>query len=110
MALRILLALAAFAVLYSCGQESAPAERQEQAAGVERSAPASDQQAHDAALQTYFDQMSTLLLDEGLSGWVDVGAKCHREVRTLARARTLAALERLDPARKRLVMQFTQYF
>jgi uncharacterized protein YjbI with pentapeptide repeats len=68
MALRILLVLAAFAVLYGCGQESSPVEKQEQAAGVERSAPApaSDQQAQDAALQTYLDQMSTLLLDEDL--------------------------------------------
>ncbi len=63
MALRILLVLAAFAVLYGCGQESSHVEKQEQAAGVERSAPASDQQAQDAALQTYLDQMSTLLLD-----------------------------------------------
>jgi hypothetical protein len=68
MALRILLVLAAFAVLYSCGQESSPVERQEQAAGVERSAPApaSDQQAQDAALQTYLDQMSTLPIDKDL--------------------------------------------
>jgi hypothetical protein len=115
MAVRVLLVLAAFAVLYGCGRpESSPAEKQEQAAGVKRSepAPASEPQlvpnqlSQDAALQTYFDQMSTLLLDKGLSGWVDGGAKGDREVRTLARARTLAALERLDPARKRLVVQF----
>jgi hypothetical protein len=103
MALRILLVLAAFAVLYGCGQESSPVEKQEQAAGVERSAPApaSDQQAQDAALQTYLDQMSTLLLDEDLGD-----AKGNRAVRTLARARTLAALERLNATRKRQVMQF----
>jgi uncharacterized protein YjbI with pentapeptide repeats len=103
MALRILLVLAAFAVLYGCGQESSPVEKQEQAAGVERSAPAaaSDQQAQDAALQTYLDQMSTLLLDEDLGD-----AKGNRAVRTLARAQTLAALERLDATRKRQVMQF----
>jgi uncharacterized protein YjbI with pentapeptide repeats len=108
MTLRILLVLAAFAVLYSCGQESSRVARQEQATGVERSAPApaSDQQAQDAALQTYFDQMSTLLLDKGLNGAFEGGTKANREVRTLARARTLAALERLDPARKRLVMEF----
>ncbi len=113
MAIRVLLVLAAFAVLYGCGRpESSPAENQERAAGVERSAhsfepqPVPDQLSQDAVLQTYFDRMSTLLLDKGLSGWVDGGAKGNREVRTLARARTLAALERLDPARKRLVVLF----
>ncbi len=102
MALRILLVLAAFAVLYGCGQESSPVEKQEQAAGVERSAPAPapDQQAQDAALQTYLDQMSTLLLDEDLGD-----AKGNLAVRTLARAQTLTALERLDATRKRQVMQ-----
>jgi uncharacterized protein YjbI with pentapeptide repeats len=50
--------------------------------------------------------MSTLMLDKGLNGAFEGGAKADREVRTLARARTLAALERLDPARKRLVMEF----
>ena len=39
--------------------------------------------------------MSTLLLDKGLNGAFEGGAKADREVRTLARARTLAALERL---------------
>jgi uncharacterized protein YjbI with pentapeptide repeats len=109
MALRILLVLAAFAVLYGCGQESSPVEKQEQAAGEERSAPAPasdpqpvpDQQLQDAALQTYLDQMSTLLIDEDLGD-----AKGNRAVRTLARARTLTTLERLDPTRKRQVMQF----
>ena len=81
---------------------------------MERSAPTPssepqrvpDQRSQDETLQTYFDQMSTLLLDKGLNGAFEGGAKGNREVRTLARARTLAALERLDPARKRQVMQF----
>jgi hypothetical protein len=38
MAVRLLLGLSALAVLYGCGQASSPAERQEQAAGVERAA------------------------------------------------------------------------
>jgi len=109
MALRILLVLAAFAVLYGCGQESSPVENREQAAGEERSAPAPasepqplpDQRSQDAALQTYVDQMSTLLIDKDLGD-----AKGNRAVRTPARARTLTALERLDPTRKRQVMQF----
>lgn len=110
MAVRVLLVVAALAVLYGCDREGSPVEAQE--AGVERPAasseplPLPDQRSQDATLQAYFDQMSILMLDKGLSGWVDGGAKGHREVRTLARARTLAALERLDPARKRLVVLF----
>jgi uncharacterized protein YjbI with pentapeptide repeats len=106
MAVRVLLVLAAFALLYGCALEESPVEKQEQAARAEGSAPQPlpDQSSQDAALQTYFDQMSTLLLDKGLNG--AGGAKGDREVRTLARMRTLAALERLDPARKRLIMQF----
>jgi uncharacterized protein YjbI with pentapeptide repeats len=105
--LRILLVLVAFAVLYGCGQESSPIETREQAAGEERSAPASDpqpvpdQQSQDEALQTYFDQMSTLPIDEDLGD-----ANGDRAVRTLARARTLTVLEKLDPTHKRQVMQF----
>jgi hypothetical protein len=108
MAARVLLVVAALAVLYGCSQENAPVESQEQAAEGQNSAPAlaSDQQAQDAALQTYLDQMSTLLLDKGLNGAFEGGAKGNREVRTLAQARTLTVLERLDPTRKRQVMQF----
>ncbi len=50
--------------------------------------------------------MSTLLLEKGLDGAFEGGTKGNREVRTLARAQTLAALERLDPTHKRRVMQF----
>jgi uncharacterized protein YjbI with pentapeptide repeats len=49
--------------------------------------------------------MSILLLDEGLDGAFE-DTKGDREVRALARARTLAALEGLDPAHKRQVMLF----
>jgi hypothetical protein len=110
MAVRVLLVLATLAFLYGCEREGAPVEAQE--AGIKRSAPPSeseplpDQHAQDALLQMYLDQMSTLLLDKGLSGPFEGGAKVDREVRTLERARTLAALEGLDPARKRLVVLF----
>ena len=111
MAVRVLLVVAAFAVLYGCGREGSPVEAQE--TGVDRSSPSSepqplpDQSSQDALLQAYLDQMSTLMLDKGLSGAIEEGAnKDNREVRTLARMRTLAALERLDPARKRLVVLF----
>jgi uncharacterized protein YjbI with pentapeptide repeats len=56
-----------------------------------------EQRAQDEALQTYLDQMSTLLLEQNLS---------DDKVRTLLRARTLTVLERLDPSRKAQVMRF----
>ena len=111
MAVRVLLVVAAFAVLYGCAQEKQPVKKQEKAAVAERSTPASepkpvpDQLSQDAALQAYFDRMSILLLDEGLNG-ASEGTKGDREMRALARARTLAALEGLDPAHKRQVMLF----
>ena len=112
MAVRLLLVVAAFAVLYSCAQERQPVEKHEQAVAAERSAPASepdpsnaDQLSQDATLQAYFDRMSILLLDEGLDGAFE-GTKGDREVRVLARARTPAALEGLDPAHKRQLMLF----
>ena len=111
MAVRVLLVVAAFAVLYGCARERVPVEKHEQAVAAERSAPASeqktvpDQLSQDAMLQSYFDRMSILLLDEGLNGAFE-GTKGEREVRALARARTLAALEGLDPAHKRQLMLF----
>jgi hypothetical protein len=112
-AVRVLLVVAAFvAVLYGCGKESLPVEKQEQAVAAEGSTPASepkpvlDHSSQGALLQSYFDRMSILLLDEGLDGASEGGAKGDREVRTLARARTLAALEELDPTHKGQVMRF----
>jgi hypothetical protein len=60
-----------------------------------------EQRAQDAALQAYLDQMGTLLLTEELRK-----SEGDSEVRTLARARTLTALGRLDPSRKTAVMEF----
>jgi len=110
MAFRVLLVVVAFAILCGCEREGSPVEAQE--AGAERSAPPSepqplpDQRSQDALLQAYFDRMGVLLLDKGLNGPYEGGTKGHREVRALARTQTLAALERLDPARKRLVVLF----
>jgi hypothetical protein len=59
------------------------------------------QRAQDAALQAYLDQMSSLLLAKDLRA-----LEKESEVRTLARARTLTVLERLDGDRKRSVVQF----
>src|SRR5215216_3786865 len=60
-----------------------------------------EQRAQDEALQAYLDQMSSLLLEKDLRT-----SEQESEVRTLARARTLTVLERLDPSRKTAVMQF----
>ena len=61
-----------------------------------------DQRTQDEALQAYLGQMSQLLTDKGLRSkahWLD-------DVRVTARARSSAALSRLDGERKRSVLQF----
>jgi uncharacterized protein YjbI with pentapeptide repeats len=60
-----------------------------------------EQRAQDEALQAYLSQMSSLLLEKDLRV-----ADKDSEVRTLARARTLTVLGRLDPSRKTAVYQF----
>ncbi len=62
---------------------------------------AEEQRAQDEALQAYFEGMEDLLLDEGL-----LSPQQRVEERTLARARTLIILGRVDGARKRSVVQF----
>jgi uncharacterized protein YjbI with pentapeptide repeats len=62
-----------------------------------------DQRAQDEALQAYIDQMSQLL--------TDAARPLHRSQRgdslsTIARARTLTVLTRLDARRKKSVLQF----
>jgi uncharacterized protein YjbI with pentapeptide repeats len=57
--------------------------------------------AQDTALQAYLDQMSELILEKDLND-----SKKNSKVRTLARARTLTLLARLDPSRKSEVMLF----
>jgi membrane protein implicated in regulation of membrane protease activity len=78
-------------------------QRKAEAAQRERELEVENQRAQDAAIQAYLDQIGNLLLDE------------HRplrqseqrdEVRTLARARTLTMLRRLDGERKGTVLQF----
>src|SRR5215213_8388493 len=60
-----------------------------------------EQRAQDEALQAYPDQMRGLLLEKDLRT-----SEEDSEVRTLARARALTVLERLDPSRKTAVVQF----
>jgi hypothetical protein len=59
------------------------------------------QQANDTALQSYLDQMSTLLTEHDLRTSPE-----GSEARTLARSRTLTILSRLDPGRRSRVLQF----
>jgi Pentapeptide repeats (8 copies) len=60
-----------------------------------------EQRAQDEALQAYLDQMGNLLLEKDLRD-----SDKDSEVRTLARARTLTVLRRLDASRKGEIMQF----
>src|SRR5215217_3383026 len=62
-----------------------------------------DRRAQDEALQAYLDQIGQLLLDKDPSLRQ---AKEDDEVRTLARARTLAVLARLDGERRGSIVQF----
>jgi uncharacterized protein YjbI with pentapeptide repeats len=59
------------------------------------------QRAQDEALQAYLNQMSNLLLEKDLRN-----SEEDSEVRTLARARTLTVLGRLDWERNVAVLQF----
>jgi uncharacterized protein YjbI with pentapeptide repeats len=59
------------------------------------------QRAQDEALQAYLGQMGTLMLGKDLRN-----SKEDSEVRTLARARTLTVLRRLDTRRRNEVVQF----
>src|SRR5215216_5917638 len=76
-------------------------ERKAEAASRNRALEVENQRAQDEALQAYLDQMSTLLLDRNLRSPEE-----DSEVRTLARARTLTILSRLDGGHERSVLQF----
>jgi Pentapeptide repeats (8 copies) len=60
-----------------------------------------EQRAQDEALQTYLSQMGTLLLEKDLRD-----SARDSEARTLARARTLTALGRLDSEHNGGILQF----
>jgi uncharacterized protein YjbI with pentapeptide repeats len=78
-------------------------EREAQAAQWERELEVESQRAQDEALQAYLDQISKLLLDKQRPLQQ---SQEGNEVRTVARARTLTVLPRLDSKRKRSVLQF----
>ena len=60
------------------------------------------QQAQDAALRAYLDQMSQLMLQERLT----LAEHGDEDLVALARARRLTVLPTLDANRKRSVLQF----
>jgi uncharacterized protein YjbI with pentapeptide repeats len=78
-------------------------ERNAEVARRDRELKVENQRAQDVALQAYFDQMSQLLLDR--NGRLRESQEGD-EVRTLARARTLTVLTRLDGGRKGSVLRF----
>src|SRR5215218_504352 len=104
------LALVVISFLFTAQQDQRQQElenqRAEQAQKIENQRAKAErelaeQRAQDEALQAYLDQMSGLLLERDLRA-----SEKGSEVRTLARARTLTVLGRLDPSRKTAVMQF----
>jgi uncharacterized protein YjbI with pentapeptide repeats len=95
------LALVVISLLFATQQEQRQQQIENQRAEAERELAV--QRAQDEALQAYLDQMSTLLLERDLRN-----SEEDSEERTLARARTLTVLGRLDPSRKTAVMQFLE--
>src|SRR5215203_3343712 len=95
-----------FTMLQDARQQDLENQRAEQAQKIENQRAEAerelaDQRAQDEALQAYLSQMGSLLLEKDLRE-----SKEESEVRTLARARTLTVLGRLDPSRKTAIMEF----
>jgi hypothetical protein len=93
------LALAVIGSLFTMQQDQRQQQIENQRAQAEREL--AEQRAQDEALQAYLDQMSSLLLEKDLRQ-----SEGDSEVRTLARARTLTVISRLDPTRKVAVIEF----
>src|SRR5215203_5007158 len=93
------LALVVISFLFTVQQDQRQLRTENQRAEAEQELAV--QRAQDEALQAYLDQVGTLLLAKDLRN-----SEEDSEVRTLARARTLTVLGRLDSARKTEVVQF----
>jgi uncharacterized protein YjbI with pentapeptide repeats/membrane protein implicated in regulation of membrane protease activity len=78
-------------------------EREDDAAQRERELKVENQRAQDAALQAYLDQMSQLLTDKERPLH---NASVGDILSTVARARTLAVLPKLDGDRQGSILQF----
>jgi uncharacterized protein YjbI with pentapeptide repeats len=95
-----------FTMLQDARQQEIESQRAKQTQKIENQRAEAErelaeQRAQDEALQAYLSQMGSLLLEKDLRG-SDKGS----EVRTLARARTLTVLGRVDPSHKTALMQF----
>jgi uncharacterized protein YjbI with pentapeptide repeats len=95
-----------FTVQQDARQQEIETQRARQAQKIENQRAEAErelavQRAQDEALQACLDQMSNLLLERNLRE-----SQQDSEARTLAQARTFAALGRLDRSRKSQVMQF----
>ena len=95
-----------FTMLQDARQQDLENQRAQQAQKIENQRAKAERQlavqcAQDEALQAYLDQMSTLMLEKDLRN-----SEEDSEVRTLARARTVTVLQRLDADRTQNVTRF----
>jgi len=96
--------LAVGGLLFTVAQDERQDEAEDRRAEAQREAE--EQRAQDQALQAYFEEMGSLLLDEDLRTSQEDDEASNDEASTLARARTLTILGRVDPERKSSVVQF----
>src|SRR5829696_987057 len=94
------LMLVAIGLVFSLQQDARQQRVEDQRAKAEREL--AEQRAQDEALQAYLNQMGSLLLENDLLK----SRGGNSEVNTLARARTVTVLGRLDPSRKTQVVRF----
>ena len=88
-------------VVYWLNRRQIERDQQAEDAQQVRALAVESQRAQDEALQAYLDQMGQLLLEHALRE-----ARPGDALSTVARARTLTVLGRLDGGRKRSVLQF----
>jgi uncharacterized membrane protein len=92
-------ALVVIGFVFTAQQDARQQQIEDQRAEAERDL--AEQRAQDEALQAYLDQMGSLLLEKDLRT-----SEEGSEVRTLAEARTLTALQRLDADHNRIILRF----
>jgi uncharacterized protein YjbI with pentapeptide repeats len=95
-----------FTMLQDARQQEIEDQRAQQAQNIENQRAEAErelaeQRAQDEALQAYLNQMSSLLLERDLRN-----SEVDSEVSTLARARTVTVLQRLDANRNQTVIRF----
>jgi hypothetical protein len=93
------LMLALITVVFAWQEDVRQNHIENQRAEAERNL--AEQRAQDEALQAYLDQMNNLLLEHKLRD-----SKEDSAVRTLARARTVTVIQRLDAGENLNVMRF----